>query len=136
MAWSKQMRIIIVSLSSSDNSDLEDQVNTWFHARKRSELKKLVTAEVIREHKVSPLRQHSDSLQRLLNYLGQFPIDGKLIVEYGGAEGEWYTSRARVSDCRVELTRNEKRYPTEAEAIHAVFLQRLADVLGIDTDAI
>ena len=71
---------------------LEAVVGETFHARVKATLRPLITPELIAEHRRTPLGQHSEPLQRVLNYLGALPIDGKLITEHDGAD-HWFVSR-------------------------------------------
>jgi branched-chain amino acid transport system permease protein len=111
---------------------LEAVVGATFHARMRAWLPELLTAEVIAEHRRTPLGQHSEPLQRILNYLGALPIDGKLITEHDGAD-HWFVSRL-VGFPAVRADRILGPFDTEGEAMDAVFRQRLADVFGLRLD--
>ncbi len=89
-----------------------------------------MTDEVVAEHRADPLGQHSDSLRRLLNYFGSFPIDGKLIVEYGGGN-ELFASRL-TGGPPLCAHRVSGPFDSELSAIDAVFRLRLRDVFGIE----
>lgn len=111
---------------------LEAVVGEAFHAKMRASLRPLITPELIAEHRATPLGQHSEPLQRVLNYFGALPIDGKLITEHDGFD-HWFVSRlvgfpAVRADCILGP------YDTEGEAMDAVFRQRLADVFDLRLD--
>lgn len=108
---------------------LDAVVGETFHAKLRESLRPLITPEVIAEHRHDPLGQHSEPLQRLLNYFGALPIDGKLIAEHDGAD-HWYVSRLAGFPA-VRADRILGPFGTEGEALDAVFRQRLADVFGL-----
>jgi hypothetical protein len=108
---------------------LEAVVGETFHARMQASLRPLITPELIAEHRATPLGQHSEALQRVLNYLGALPIDGKLITEHDGAD-HWFVSRL-VGFPAVRADRILGPFHTEGEAMDAVFFQRLQDVFGL-----
>ena len=111
---------------------LEAVVGEAFHAQARASLRPLITPELIAEHRRTPLGQHSESLQRVLNYLGALPIDGKLITEHDGAD-HWFVSRLAGFPA-VRADRILGPCDTEGEAMDAVFRRRLADVFGLRLD--
>jgi hypothetical protein len=113
-------------------SALDAVIGERFHARVRERLRPLITAEVVDEHRRDPLGQHSDPLQRLLNYLGSAPIDGKLITEHDGAD-HWFVSRV-VGFPAIRADRVLGPFDSENEAIDAVFRQRLLEVFGVEFD--
>jgi branched-chain amino acid transport system permease protein len=113
-------------------AQLEAVVGGPYHARMRASLRPLITAQLVAEHRAVPLGQHSDALQRVLNYLGSLPIDGKLIVEHDGRD-QWYVSRLEGFPA-VMAHRLAGPFDTEAAAVDGVFRQRLRDVFDIDCD--
>ena len=111
---------------------LDAVVGETFHAKMRASLRPLITPELIAEHRRTPLGQHSEPIQRLLNYFGALPIDGKLITEHDGAD-HWFVSRL-VGFPAVAANRILGPFATEGETMDAVFRQRLADVFGLRLD--
>jgi branched-chain amino acid transport system permease protein len=100
-----------------------------FHARRVAALRPTVTEELVARHRCSPLGPHSDALQRVLNYFGLFPIDGKLITEHD--DEQWFVCRL-VGFPALSAERVAGPFESEEEALHAVFRTRLADVFGLD----
>jgi branched-chain amino acid transport system permease protein len=111
---------------------LDAVVGERFHAKLRTSLRPLITADLVAEHRRLPLGQHSEPLQRVLNYFGALPIDGKLITEYDGAD-HWFVSRLAGFPA-VRADRILGPLNTEGEAMDAVFRQRLLDVFGLRCD--
>ncbi|HEX3689204.1 MAG TPA: hypothetical protein VHV28_05885 [Solirubrobacteraceae bacterium] len=108
---------------------LEGVVGEAFHTKMQASLRPLLTPELIAEHRRAPLGQHSDPLQRVLNYFGALPIDGKLITEHDGTD-HWFVSRlAGFPAVRADHILGP--FDTEGEAMDAVFRQRLDDVFGL-----
>ncbi len=88
----------------------------------------LLTDDVIAEHSVSPAGPHSDALQRVLRYLRRAPVRGKYVIV---AVRPWQEYRlGRLTGVRGEapVVLDEGPYATEQEAMHAVFLRRVADL--------
>jgi branched-chain amino acid transport system permease protein len=108
--------------------DLDAVIGRRFHARRFESLRPLITAELVEEHRRAPLGPHSDALQRVLNYLGLFPIDGKLITEHDGRE--WFVCRL-VGFPAVRAERVTGPLGGEAQALHEVFRRRLHDVFDV-----
>ena len=103
-----------------------------FDKRIRDQLKKLITPALIAEHKAKPLGQHSDALDRVLNYFrrGEMP-DKYAILRVGPYTSSTYKVLAfsgrpghppRVVD--------DKLYATMDDAYHAVFLLRVNDLIA------
>lgn len=111
-------------------SALDAVIGGRFHAQMRERLRPLITAEVVEEHTRDPLGQHSDALQRLLNYLGSLPIDGKLITEHDGTD-HWFVSRL-VGFPAIRVDRVLGPFNSENEAIDAVFRRRLLEVFDLE----
>jgi hypothetical protein len=108
--------------------DLDAIIGSRFHARRVESLRPLITPEMVEEHRGAPLGPHGEDLQRVLNYLGLFPIDGKLITEHEG--DAWFVCRV-VGFPAVRVERVAGPLESEAQALHEVFRQRLLDVFGV-----
>jgi hypothetical protein len=102
-----------------------------FDRELRAQLKRLVTDDVIAEHRANPLGRRgpqSEALRRLLNYFRRAPQAGKLGVV---AVEPWREYRLGVlSGVRGELPKvlDEPVFATEEEALHGVFLARVRDL--------
>lgn len=101
-----------------------------FDKRLRDRLKAAITPELIEEHRLKPLGQHSDALSRVLNYFRRGEVADKYaimrqtgqfhaykIVAFSGVRG----APPRLVDDRV--------YNDINEAYHAVFLLRVNDLM-------
>ncbi|HET6868837.1 MAG TPA: hypothetical protein VFH80_23195 [Solirubrobacteraceae bacterium] len=108
--------------------DLDAVIAERFHARRADALRPLITAQMVEEHRRAPLGPHSDGLQRVLNYLGLFGIDGKLITEHD--DEAWFVCRV-VGFPAVRVERVAGPLESEAQALHEVFRRRLLDVFGL-----
>jgi branched-chain amino acid transport system permease protein len=108
--------------------DLDALISSRFDARRIEALRPLITPQMVEEHRRAPLGPHSDHLQRVLNYLGLFPIDGKLITEHDGEA--WFVCRV-VGFPAMRVERIAGPLESEAQALHEVFRRRLLDVFGL-----
>jgi branched-chain amino acid transport system permease protein len=101
-----------------------------FDKRLRDRLKAMITPNLIEEHRLKPLGQHSDTLARVLNYFRRGEVADKYaimrqpgqfhaykIVAFSGVRG----APPRLVDDRV--------YNDINEAYHAVFLLRVNDLM-------
>jgi branched-chain amino acid transport system permease protein len=103
-----------------------------FDKRLRDGLKKSITPELIAEHRAKPLGQHSDALDRLLNYFRREEMPDKYaILRVGPLTSCSYRVMA-LSGRAGHPPRlvDDKLYATLNEAYHAVFLLRVNDLLA------
>lgn len=102
-----------------------------FDRRIRAQLRTLVSDAVIEEHRLKPLGQHSDALDRLLNYFRRGGMAGKLGL-YQERPGQPVYKIVRFSGSRAQLStiEHDHVYTTLDEAYHAVFLRRIAELLA------
>ena len=101
-----------------------------FDARLRAHLRTLITPALIEEHRASPIGQHSDELERVLNYFRRAPLDGKYalfemeanrtyrIVDTAGLDG------GEPEDVDGEV------YTDKNDALHAIFLMRVRALMA------
>jgi branched-chain amino acid transport system permease protein len=106
-------------------NDRAQEVLARWDARIRQRLIPLVTEELIAEHARNPLGQHSDALERLLNYFRRAAPAGKLAVMCTRPFREWRI--VEIAGVRGQPPRfhDDRVFHSEREAIHAVFLERL-----------
>jgi branched-chain amino acid transport system permease protein len=110
--------------------DRQLQVYADFDAKLRERIRALVTPELIAEHAAKPLGQHSDALERVLNYFRRQPQAGKYIIV---ATKPWEEYAIGVlSGVRGEPATilDGPRFATEDEALHGIFLRRVDDLMG------
>ncbi|MGZ5876131.1 MAG: branched-chain amino acid ABC transporter permease [Bradyrhizobium sp.] len=103
-----------------------------FDKRLRDGLKKSITPELIAEHQAKPLGQHSDALDRLLNYFRREEMPDKYaILQVGPMRSCSYRVMALSGHAgHPPRLVDDKLYPTLNEAYHAVFLLRVNDLLA------
>jgi hypothetical protein len=111
-------------------ADRQLQVYADWDAKQRERIKALITDDLIEEHARKPLGQHSDALERVLQYFRRQPQAGKYIIV---ATKPWEEYRIGVfSGQRGPLASilDDEKYATEEEAMHGVFLRRVRDLRG------
>jgi hypothetical protein len=87
---------------------------------------------LIAEHAAAPLGLHSDDLQRVMNYFRRQPQPGKYILV---ATGPWQEYRiGLLSGQRGQVVKilGEATFASEEEALHGIFLRRVADLRAAD----
>ncbi len=101
-----------------------------FNKRLRERLKKLITPELIEEHRRDPLGHHSDELARVLNYFRRGEMADKYVIHRMVPAEEKFRVMA-VSGQRGMPPRviDDREYHDIKEAYHAVFLLRVNDLL-------
>jgi hypothetical protein len=116
-----------------DPSHHHDKAHDWieyFGAQRRQEILDLLTDEIIDEHKANPIgyrKFHSPELQRVLNYFRTQPILGKYYV-YSSEPWEDYRIAVVVERGKAPAILEEPVFASEEEAMHGVFLRRVADL--------
>lgn len=104
-----------------------------FDRRLREQLVKSIDDGLLAEHRANPLGQagpQSDTLRRVLNYFRRAPQAGKYVVI---AVQPWREYRIGVlSGARGAPPKllDQPACATEEEALHAVFLARVRDLLA------
>ena len=103
-------------------------VEREFERAIRDQLREWITPEIIEEHRLSPLGQHSDHLERILNYFRKQPISNKYVV-YCEAAFQAYrvVALSGIPGVPPRLV-DDKTYSNLDEAYHAVFLRRINDL--------
>ena len=108
-----------------DKAQIVDRV---FERRLRERLRSWINPALIAEHGARPLGQHSEHLERMLNYFRKAPIPDKYVV-YCEVPFESYRVVALSGLPGVPPRMvDDKKYATLDEAYHAVFLRRVNDL--------
>ncbi len=100
-----------------------------FDKNLREHLKTLVTPELIEEHRVKPLGQHSDHLERVLNYFRAAGGENKYVLYEMKANREY---KIIVTTGKKGVPPREADgvvYTDKNEALHAVFVKRVQDLM-------
>lgn len=115
---------------ATDVRDKQELYYRRFNKRLRERLKKLITPELIEEHKADPLGHHSDALSRVLNYFRRGEMNDKYVILRLKDGEERYRIMA-VSGVPGMPPRvvDDKEYMSLNDAYHAVFLLRVNDLL-------
>ena len=112
----------------NDYRDKTADFMDFFARTRQRELALLVDAALIAEHREDPRggdTPHSQALQDVLNHLHYMPTDGK---SFAYAEQPYRLYRLGVMRARGVLPTvfEDRSYASEREAVHAVFMERLA----------
>jgi len=103
-------------------------VDRSFERNLRIRLRGWITPEAIEEHRRKPLGQHSDHLERMLNYFRRTPLANKYAVRCDTPfERYRVVALSGQSGVPPRLV-DDKIYGSLDEAYHAVFLRRVNDL--------
>ena len=99
-----------------------------FEKHLRSQLRSWITPEILQEHALKPLGQHSDHLERILIYFRKQPLANKYVV-YCEIPFAAYriVALSGMPGVPPRLI-DDKKYPSLDAAYHAVFLRRISDL--------
>lgn len=99
-------------------------------AKQRQRIAALITDDLIEEHRRKPLGQHSDTLERVLQYFRRQPQAGKYV---GVMTVPWKKYRIGVlpgvRGQSAEILDDEV-FATEEAVLHGIFLRRVRDLKG------
>jgi branched-chain amino acid transport system permease protein len=104
------------------SADQQQTVHRRFNANLRGHLSSLITPELIEEHRQKPLGQHSDNLERLLNYFRRPP---HYALYSPSVCREFQIVALPIARGSSPQPLEAKIYTDEKEALHAVFLKHI-----------
>lgn len=102
-----------------------------FDKRIRERLRALVSEEIIEEHRRKPVGQHSDVLERLLNYFRRGALKGKLgLFQADPNVPSYQIVRFSGSPAIPPVVEGNEVFDSLDAAYHAVFLRRIAELMA------
>lgn len=96
----------------------------------------LVSDEVVAEHAANPSGPHSDPLQRVLRHLRRAPVQGKYVIVAVRPWAEYRIGVLTGVHGEAPAVLDDGPWATEEEAMHAVFLRRIADLRAAATEGV
>ena len=120
-------------MTSEDSStqsvvDKTHWVYRRFEERRRAEVTRLITDEIVAEHERQPIGHHSADLQRILNCLRRGPWARRYALLCTKPHREWRLALLSGQRGDPPLLLDEKPFGSESKAHHAVFLRRIAEL--------
>lgn len=114
-------------MTAAATSDKQHLVYARFTAALRARIKTLITPALIEEHRLKPLGQGSDTLERVKNFLSRPPTYGL----YSRAPmREWQVIRLPITPGKPPQPIDNVIYRDESSAYHALFLKHLEDLMA------
>jgi branched-chain amino acid transport system permease protein len=110
--------------------DKELLVLERWRARTGKEIRQLITDELIAEHQRNPLGQHSDALERVLNYFRRAPQASKYIGVCTESWAEWRIGVLSGVRGVAPTILDDERFTSEADVQHGIFLRRVRDLMA------
>ena len=91
----------------------------------------MITPELIEEHRINPTGNHSDKLSRVLNYFRRAETTDKYGIKRVIKNKSFIYKIIAFSGRKTHPPRNvdDKEYDKLSEALHAVFILRVNDLL-------
>jgi branched-chain amino acid transport system permease protein len=114
----------------SEVVDRQQQVYDDWNRKQRRGISALITEELIEEHRRKPLGQHSENLERILQYFRRQPQAGKYV---GVMVTPWSEYRIGVLPGvrgQVATILDDEAFSSEKELLHGIFLRRVRDLKG------
>lgn len=109
-------------------SDKSHQVYAQWVQAMRRRVRELITPELIAEHERKPLGQHSDALERVLNFFRRAPQRGKYAVLCTVPFAQWRIVVLSGNRGARPTPLDDRVFDSEEAALHAVFVRRVADL--------
>jgi len=112
-----------------DFTDRAEIALARWDARARAAVRRLLTSDVIAEHQRDPRGHHTDTLKRVLDYFRRSSALTPYVVICTKPFWEWRVARLSGVRGQPPVFIDEQTFKSEAEAIHAVFLKRVGEVM-------
>jgi branched-chain amino acid transport system permease protein len=109
-------------------ADAEAIVLGMWDKRMRAAIRPLLTKKVIEEHRRDPAGSHSDALKRVLNYFRRSAGLPPYVIVCTEPFREWRVARLSGARGIPPSFVDERKFNSEAQAMHAVFLLRVEEL--------
>ena len=122
-----------MSGETAAHHDRDKVYRARFDRQLRAHLRTLITPALIEEYRASPLGQHSDDLERVLNYFRRAPFEGKYVLFELEANRNYkiVTTTARDGGLPEDVDGGTV-YIDKSDALRAVFLKRVDALMASD----
>ncbi len=118
----------VITPDQLPGTDGDITVRAHFDAMTVAYLRRVVTDEVIEEHRQNPVGHQSEALGRLLIFLRRLPIDRQYALKQD-PDGTWRLMRMTGRPGHPPVDTGEAGYRTQEEGRHAIFLRQIKDVM-------
>jgi hypothetical protein len=117
--------VLVVADQGEVSADRGVFVHALWDKRTRAAIRPLLTQKVISEHRRDPFGHHSDTLKRVLNYFRRTTALTPYAVICTRPFREWRLARLSGLPTIGPAFVNERKFTSEAKAVHALFLLRV-----------
>lgn len=114
-------------MTAAATSDKQHLVYARFTAKLRTHIRTLITPALIEEHRLKPLGQGGDALERVKNFLCRPPTYG---LYSRVPMREWQVIRLPITPGKPPQPIDSTIFRDESSAYHAVFLKHLEDLMA------
>jgi branched-chain amino acid transport system permease protein len=101
-----------------------------FDAKQSEFLRTLVCDDVIEEHRIKPLGQHSEPLERLLLHFRRMPMTDKYAIKRDDAASAFRLFAISGQRGVAPLLVDDEEYATVEDAYHGIFLRQIKELMG------
>ena len=113
--------------------DRDKVYHARFDKQLRAHLRTLITPALIEEYRASPLGQHSDDLERVLNYFRRGPFEGKYVLFELEANRKYKIVTTTAQQGGLPRDVDDTVHTDKNKALHAVFLKRVDALMASDS---
>ena len=110
-------------------SDRQVDVYLDWDAKQRERIRALITDELMAEHAARPLGQHSDALERVLQYFRRQPQAGKYVIVMTEPWAEFKIGVLSGVRGEVATILDDETFASEDEALHGILVRRVRELM-------
>jgi branched-chain amino acid transport system permease protein len=101
----------------------------YFTQKQRDYIKLILNDQIIEEHRLNPIGQHSEPLERILAYCRRLPMNEQLAIKKDSEAGNFMIIRMSGKRGVPPTVVDTQAYKTLNEAYHGVFLKYINVIL-------
>ncbi len=120
----------MVPEEADETGDRDVLFRRYFDDKQEAFLRTLVSAEVIEEHKNSPLGQHSEPLERLLLHFRRMPPANQYAIKREGTSSTFRLLALSGVRGVPPHPVGDEHYISVEEAYHGIFLRQIQTLMG------
>ena len=109
--------------------DKDDHFFDYFKNKQCEYIKQVLNDEIIEEHRLKPLGQHSEPLARVLAYCRRIPMNQQLAIKHDRKSDTYMIIRLSGKRGVAPTVVDTEAFQTLNEAYHGLFLKQINTIL-------
>lgn len=109
--------------------DKDDHFFDYFNDKQCEYIKQVLNDEIIEEHRLKPLGQHSEPLARVLAYCRRIPMNQQLAIKHDRKSDTYMIIRLSGKRGIAPTVVDTETFQTLNEAYHGLFLKQINTIL-------